>query len=401
MNQPTPHQTPAISNANTEVPHAGNSDRQNPPHSPKAVLSTSREEFYGQDLEHNPLELIIKEGLTENQCQLPDDLQGHVFIVGAVGYINSYKPDPKNYPFVVEPANDGEGWTSLINGEGMIYRLDFHQTTQNASTGELKKEPGKAWMATRIVKTPDYYADTALETKLETNPIYKEKFSSYEDWFLKFRNFGLTRVSLLLGARNYLNTAFLPMKFSNGSERLLVTWDVGRPYEIDPCTLGLVAPIGWNKQWQPLIKQDLLNWVFTPLLSAAHPVFDRDKNEMFTVNGSKSLGTILGILRLARFDAKEFTDRFVKIPIIKNIVAFFITWGLSIILEILLYLVRFLFGIQGEDFLCLTRWNGSGTDVKQWQVLDENNQPLRILQSLHQMGITENYTEPSLSALYD
>ncbi len=367
--------------------------------SPKAVLSVSREEFYGQDTEHEPLELIVKEGMTENICELPEDLQGHVFIVGAVGCTKSYKPDPKDRPFVVEPAYDPDGWVSLINGEGMIYRLDFHQTTQNAGR-EQKKEQGKAWMATRIVKTPDYYADKAFETKLETNSLYQEMFSSYEDWFLKFRNFGLTRVSLLLGARNYLNTAFLPMKFSNGSERLLVTWDVGRPYEIDPCTLGLVAPIGWNKQWQPLIKENLFTWVFPPLLSAAHPAFDTHTNEMFTVNGSKSLKTILQVVSALKFDVKQFVDRYFNIPLIKPVVECFLSVFWQIEFGVLLLIMKVVFKIKplGEDFICINRWTGSGTDIEQWQVVDEDNQPLKVLQSLHQMGVTEDYIVLSDSA---
>ena len=399
--------------ANATEPTTDPSDGTTPPKLPRAVLSTSREEFYGQDAEHQPLELIVKEGMTENTCLLPEDLQGHVFIVGAVGYVNSTKPDPDKYPFVVEPATDKsqEGYTSLINGEGMIYRLDFHQTTQNKSC-EPKEELGKAWMATRIVKTPDHYADNAFETQLKK---YKNIFSSLEDWFLKFSNFGVTRVSLLLGARNYLNTAFLPMKFSSGKERLLVTWDAGSPYEIDPCSLGLVAPVGWHDQWKPMIEQDVLKWVFPPLLSTAHPVFDTHakkkpadekpddekpthENEMFTVNGSKSLRTVLGVFRSAKFNAKEWAERHIKIPILKQIVAFILGLFITIFFDIILWFLRVFVHIEGEDFIGLNRWTGSGTAIEQWQVVDEEGEPIKVLQSLHQMAVTKDYIILSDSA---
>jgi carotenoid cleavage dioxygenase-like enzyme len=378
-------------------------DRTTPPRSPKAVLSTSREEFYGQDSEHQPLELIVKEGMTENICQLPEDLQGHVFIVGAVGYINSYKPDPTHYPFVVEPANNGEGWNSLINGEGMIYRLDFHQTTQN-DRGEPKKELGKAWMATRLVKTPDYYADRALEDpnfRSERSP-YRALFSGIDDGLIKFSNFGLTRVSFLLGTRNYLNTAFLPMKFANGNERLLVTWDVGRPYEIEPRTLGLVAPIGWHEQWYPLIKQNAISWPFPPLLSSAHPVFDTHTDEMFTVNASKSLRTILGGKLLSLYDARDILRSrrwwWLNLPIVKQISSFLLRFSLGKAINFLLWFLKNYFEISGEDRVFLTRWKGAETNIEQWEVVDENQKPISVVQSLHQMAITKDYIVLSDSA---
>ena len=87
---------------------------------------------------------------------------------------------------------------SFLNGDGMIYRLDFNQK-------------GKVILKTRIAKPLDYHFDEATKgTK----------------W--GFRNHGILRFSLLLGARNELNTAFLPVKFSQEEpERLLVTYDAG------------------------------------------------------------------------------------------------------------------------------------------------------------------------------
>ncbi len=361
-----------------------NINRTTPPRSPKAVLSVSREEFYGQDSDHQPLQLVVKEGMSDRECSLPDDLQGHVFIVGAVGCVAS--PKCEDSPTVVQPSKDG--WTSILNGEGAIYRLDFHQTPATSVQADPQVESGKAWMAMRIVKTPDYYADTALFT----NPKYRES-ESYSRF--EFRSFGITRLSLGLGVRNYLNTAFLPMKFSNGSERLLVTWDAGRPYEIDPRTLGLVGPIGWAKQWYSMIPNPL-NWTFPPILSAAHPVFDTHTDEMFTVNASKSILNLLWLSRLIPADINEWLDR-IQVSFIRKLLKQFISGSVGVLLTIL---EKFLdSSIVGQgDRVYLNRWMGSGTTVEQWEVLQPNGRPLKIRQSMHQMGLTKDYIVLSDSA---
>jgi carotenoid cleavage dioxygenase-like enzyme len=143
---------------------------------------------------------------------LPSDLYGHLFIVAPTGTVESGGL----------PYTNGD---SLLCGDGMIYRLDFD------CQDEVR-------LTTRIAKPPDYYADKA--TRLGS------KYDKY-----RFRNHGITRFSLSLGVRNQLNTAFLPMKFSQDSqERLLVTYDAGRPYEIDTKTLEVITPIGANQEWE-------------------------------------------------------------------------------------------------------------------------------------------------------
>uniref|UniRef100_A0A7C3VJZ8 Lignostilbene-alpha,beta-dioxygenase n=1 Tax=Planktothricoides sp. SpSt-374 TaxID=2282167 RepID=A0A7C3VJZ8_9CYAN len=388
------------------------SDISPPPLSPKAVLSTSREEFYGQTPENQPLELIVKQRRTagDSECapedilseecwqegQLPADIQGHMFIVGAVGYVGS--PKCQGSPYVVEPAQDG--WTHLFNGEGMIYRLDFHQTPALSSSdnskplGETREKTGTAWMATRIMKTPDHYADKALWENGEDNK-YKQQWP-HEYPFLKFQNFGITRLSIKLGTRNYLNTAFLPMQFSDGTERLLVTWDAGRPYEINTRTLDLVGPVGWNRQWYP-ITQVAPRGPFPPILSAAHPLFDSHTDEMFTVNGTKSLSTVLWLSRLFKFNVAECEDRF---PLLK------FGWmqrlskrAIGILIDCLKFgeKVGQLLGFGGKDAVYLNRWDGAGTTVEQWEVLHKRR-PIKIRQSLHQMALTRDYVLISDSA---
>ncbi|MEL7006305.1 MAG: carotenoid oxygenase family protein, partial [Bacteroidota bacterium] len=116
---------------------------------PKSIMSASR-------TEHTDLNLNTIEG------QLPEDIQGHVFIVAPVGTVDS-----GGLPFA-----NGD---SLLNGDGMIYRLDFHRQ-------------GEAKVTTRLVKPPDYYADQATQLG--------SQYSKY-----RFRNHGISRFSLALGFR--------------------------------------------------------------------------------------------------------------------------------------------------------------------------------------------------------
>jgi carotenoid cleavage dioxygenase-like enzyme len=87
---------------------------------------------------------------------LPDDVQGHVFIVAPVGTVDS-----GGLPF-----KDGN---SFLNGDGMIYRLDFDR-------------PGKVSLKSRIVKPLDYWIDEATK-----------KGTQFEK--LGFGNHGIVRLS--------------------------------------------------------------------------------------------------------------------------------------------------------------------------------------------------------------
>ncbi len=234
--------------------------------------------------------------------ELPRDLQGHIFVVAPVGAIESGGL----------PYKDG---TPILNGDGMIYRFDFN-------------EPGKVRVNAKIVKPPCYYADLATQTQ---KPYQKYKFG----------NHGLGRFSICLGLRNELNTAWLPMKFSDeDSNRLLVCWDGGRPYEIDTETLEVVTPVGSNKEWRPEAETPL-NFVFNPVMSTAHPYFDAKKNQMFSVNFGKSLGVLGNIVGL-------------------------------------------------KDFVYLIRWDGKG-DLERWKVVLKDGSPVKIKQTMHQIAVTEKY----------
>lgn len=301
--------------------------------------------------------------LTDVQMQivgtLPQDLQGHVFMVAPVGSVNS-----GGLPY---PNGD-----SLLCGDGMIYRLDFD--SPNNQVG----------VSTRLVKPPDYYADKATR--------HGSKYDKY-----RFRNHGITRFSLTLGVRNQLNTAFLPMKFAQDSqERLLVTYDAGRPYEIDTQTLEVVTPIGTNLEWESELRG--YNAPFSPFLSTAHPAFDHHTQEMFTVNFGRSLGNFLDTIPLI-YDLEQlpqeidefFTElsSFLKVDFFKDIFDFF-SQSLKSTLQLYVKLIENLTNLKIDDFVYLIRWDGQHR-LERWKLVLPDGSPMPIERSMHQIGVTRDY----------
>lgn len=345
---------------------------------PRSILSVCRDEFGNKednpDAKDLPLKMNVKEG------KLPLDLQGHVFIVAPVGSIDS--PDAQGHPTnsTVYPSEDGT--TPLYNGDGMIYRLDF----DNLQAG--------AFLVARQVKPPCYYADAAAD-----------KCEKYQD--LKFKNYGITRISGQLGVRNQLNTAFVPLKFSHDeSERLLATWDVGRPYEIDPKTLETVTPVGSSDEWKEVTKIGLPGKPPTPfkiIQTSAHPCFDPYTREMFTVNIGRSISNVFSQLIPLAYIFKEILDwirhGFQKIFNInkKNRVTLpeleekplSVSKKLSTPVESFWKFLRGSVGIFTDNFVYLLRWDGSGS-LQKWKV-QHNGFSIKIKQSIHQMAVTEDY----------
>ena len=78
------------------------------------------------------------------------------------------------------------------------------------------------------------------------------------------------------GHANMANTA--PLGWGG---RLFATWDVGRPVEVDPVTLGFLGEVGSAASWggDSFGKPAVLPQVF----STAHPVIDRERECMWTV----------------------------------------------------------------------------------------------------------------------
>ena len=315
---------------------------------PQSIMTASRNE-----LTNIKLELV--------EGQLPQDLQGHAFFIAPVGSVNS---GGLPYP-------DGN---SMLNGDGMVYRLDFDR-------------PGEVRLRSRLMKTPCYFADEA------TSP--GSKYDKY-----RFRNHGILRFSIFLGSRNELNTAFLPMNFNDGSgDRLLITYDAGRPYEIDTETLELATPVGANKEWRP---EASLKFPFQPVFSTAHPVFDGETNEMFTVNYGRSIGSFLESIpffyeidRLPE-EVNNFLAGLAELldsEFIQNVYAVFAQFSRNTFREIFQFYISLISQftqIEIKDFVYLVRWDGAG-NLERWKLVLPDRTPVVIDQTIHQIGVTKDY----------
>ncbi|MEM9926947.1 MAG: carotenoid oxygenase family protein [Cyanobacteria bacterium P01_D01_bin.50] len=283
---------------------------------PNSIMKASREEI-------NELELAIfkQEGnelsLVEN---LPDGLSGYVFIAAPLPY--------------------GDG-SFVLNGDGMIYRLDLTE--------------GKAKLKTKIAKTPCYYADLAIQNQPNK---YPNNF--------RFRNGGPSRMSQVLGSRNQLNTAFLKT-----SEQLFVTFDAARPYEIDPSSLEILEPIGSTNKWEQIFP---LSNIFGTYSNPAHPVCDvqglksnNSKNEqkLFTINYSTgykgNLKKLIGII------FKWIKQNFKGSPITKLLDS--IQLG---------YTNLICYDLETKEF-------------ESWEMILPDGKTVSPDQTIHQMAITEDY----------
>ncbi|MDJ0567947.1 MAG: carotenoid oxygenase family protein [Pleurocapsa sp. MO_192.B19] len=348
---------------------SNNSVDTSPSRFPQTSSTVNREEFI------TPIDLTIRDTMG-NKTTLPYDLYGHFFLIGPCGSPQSSPVEGGDQ--VVWVTKDG--WTPIYNGDGMVFRFSFDQ--------------GKASLKTRFVKTPCFFADRATGDKNN-----QERYKS-----LAFHNLGIPRSSInKLGLRNQLNTNFVPFKLPDDeSDRLLVTWDTGRPYEIDPETLETLAPVGKNQDWADLLP-DQRPQPFKQLMSSAHPVFDSTTGDLFTVNVGKSIWTLMAFSRSLKNRLAE-TVLLVKSVIAnpdllpslqRNFIKIYSTF-----LGIVQLIVGFLGIVEkisstfsgGYDFVHLLAWDGKQVGIKgKWNIVLPGNRPLRIDQTVHQMGLTQDY----------
>jgi len=328
---------------------------------PFSVMTVSRDELgevSGENPHGEPLELEVLDSKREHVL---GRLHGHLFIVAPVGNVHDRANTPR---------------TSLLNGDGMVYRVDLAHT--------------RAEVTSRIVKPACYWADRALE------PIgaWRGKINS-------FSNQGISRTTLELGFRNFGNTALLPMfDEKSGAARLLVTYDAGRPMEIDPVTLQTLTPVGAQKEWTS--ELDFKSTPFKLILSSAHPVWDATRGELFTVNYGRSVNSLLG----AKAEVSEGLLGNVPDfghPLLDSLLEWIETTPsvfktLSSLIhktgKALFHSVKKLLPWLPEDFVKLVRWDGQGA-LTRWDVVirDENGsqEPLRIQDSMHQVAVTRDY----------
>jgi len=363
---------------------------------PRSILNASREE------------ISEPENLTTLVGELPNDLQGHMFIVEPVSNFEVNKNGKTILRGIYrknnQPNQQDNSGNTFMNGDGMIYRLDFDQA------GQVK------WMQ-KLANSPDYIVDKEIK---------QDEDLEYGD-ILKFYNFGLTRFSFLLGLRNQLNTAFLPMKFGDSEpERLLVTYDAGFPYEINTQTLEVKAPVGSLELWTPAFEQQ--KQPFPMIFSTAHPVFDGHQGKVFVISYSRSLLNLLTSIDILKIFQdifnfqinsrrknknnklfswlnklikrkhtiwKNILDKLRKKLIFQTIIES--VFGKNVMrpiqsLEVISRSSSQFFSwvnLFHNDSVYLMQWNGS--KLYKWKLIDANNQSIKIRQSIHQMGVTKNY----------
>jgi carotenoid cleavage dioxygenase-like enzyme len=322
------------------------------------LLKTSREEFEGQ--------LQAMEGA------LPNDLFGGFHVSYPVGSVNSgglpfpeFKPDGKPNPEFGSP---------IMNGDGFIIQIDFDN-------------PAGPHVKTKLMKTPCYYADEATKEGTKHHGL------------MGFHNMGITRMSMVLGGRNQLNTATQPVRFKNQTNgSMLATYDVGRPYVIDPKSLELVTPIGRASEWMTA-QPPMVPWPFGLIQTSAHPVFDPLTQELFTVNYSKNKKSYTYLeqsIHHLKHNREKFksklealADRLVEHESTEHVK--------SEVNHFFHHLNDHVDGKKhdseepkGDVFLNLLLWTGDGP-LTQWTLSDQNGSKLAIYECMHQMGLTEDY----------
>jgi carotenoid cleavage dioxygenase-like enzyme len=201
--------------------------------------------------------------------------------------------------FVLAPVPWGDG-SPVFNGDAMAIRVDFDRQS--------------ARLKSRLLRDPSQ----RLDEQTRERPVRR------------FRNRHIARISPVYGVRNELNTAWLTMPTSG---RLFATYDAGRPWEVDPVTLEVLAPVGSRDEWKQAFAIDL-PWRFPPILTGAHPAHDDRTGDTYFAN--YSLGAVVAGAHVR-----------------------------------------------------LLHWTGHGP-LRASRILDERGSDLRV-QSLHQLAITERW----------
>ena len=314
------------------------------PKVPTSVLRASRAEAVNA-----PFEVV--------QGTIPSDLSGHLFFVAPVGTVASGGlpyPNP----------------TTVMNGDGMVVRVDFTD--------------GQATLTSRIVQTWDQRADVL------TNDAEHLKL-------FRFQAGGIARLGLL-GARDFANTAFQPFAAENEPARMLVTYDAGRPWEIDTQSLRAITPLGLRREWVP----SALNILPFPLiLSPAHPAYDPKTSELVTINYVRSFASILGIGQSAAHLGllpKPLLEELELLLLGSADVASATAAARAVrdeplgqaILNHIESLLAPMLAESAADSCRAMQWDGRG-ELKTTSLMLANGDPVVIKQSVHQIALTENH----------
>ncbi|MFZ4633764.1 MAG: carotenoid oxygenase family protein [Saprospiraceae bacterium] len=327
----------------------------------KPLLYTTRNEVDA------PLDII--------EGTLPADVQGAFYVSYPVGSVNSGGlPFPETYP---DGKHCQEFGSAIMNGDGMGLRVIF--------------TPGQTpTVRTRILKTPCYYAD------------YATRHGNPGSELLGFKNLGISRLSLALGARNEVNTAYIPVKFGSSNPFLLATYDVGRPFALDPGSMTLQTPIGWNREWTPCTPA-YVPWPFSLAQTTAHPSFDPVTQELFTTNFLRPGTSMLFEQRMFHFmkHEPELLEKEME-ELAHEVEGQQIQSANDRITQFLNNLhteldrpdpatPEMLAAADTPGAVWLMRWKGAAGDMERWTLHDPKGNPVVIEECMHQTGLTEDF----------
>ena len=167
--------------------------------------------------------------LTVTRGHWPDELTGELVISA---------PHPRTF--------DGP---HPFFGEGMVYRLSLQPGRHGAPPGAL------AWRQA-IVDSP------SARLRAKRPDLFEATMVGVRSPF---------------GVVNAANTAPLPW-----GDRLFLTWDAGRPVEVDPVTLRYLGDVGHRSSWVEFSMG--AEPVLPMVMSTAHPVIDPEREVLWTVN---------------------------------------------------------------------------------------------------------------------
>ena len=310
--------------------------------------------------------------------KVPNDMYGYAYMNTPSGTVNSPLPYPKNYE---NGSINQEYGSSSLSGDGYVMRFDFSK----AGTIQLK---------TNILRTfPTYHIDKLT------------KYGTIGHEIFGFRNFGIARISPLLGARDQAATAFVPVCYAGEKNyRLYATSDLGRAYEFDPASLNCLAPVGKISDFVPATPS-YVPWGFSPIQTTAHPVFDTDTQIFYTLNYTKSMSDLLSSLKFIQ----EITS-LSKLKIFEKKLEEKIVWLKNSNYSRKKQMVSIMqfFNNPNDrdrdilksdliDAVYILAYKGKG-DFQKWNITDENGKNIEITQCVHQMGITKDYVLFSDSA---
>jgi all-trans-8'-apo-beta-carotenal 15,15'-oxygenase len=162
--------------------------------------------------------------------------------------------------FISAPHPDTFGGSHPFYGDGMTYRLSLQSGTYGATQNQF------AWRQRRI-------DSPSARLRAKRKDVFRSTMVG------KHSPFGMT---------NAANTA--PLAWGN---RLFMTWDVGRPTEVDPHSLTFLGEVGHRDDWS--VFEAFPQPILPMVRSTAHPVIDPDRNVMWTVNSEN------GQLRVVRY----------------------------------------------------------------------------------------------------